>query len=374
MNTKRISCLVLLLTLVAVLLSGCGQKYTESYGGYDGAYADEPAWYVGDSYSVSGGYASVSDEWDDDWSDWSGDSDYDGGSENSRQDSDGGSVDDVDGSPSLAEKIIYSADASVETVDFDQTVADVEAMVSSYGGFFEDSYVSGSSYSDAYYNNQVLRTASYTIRIPCDRFAEATAGLSRLGQVTSLHRYTENVTSRFTDLESHLTALRTEEASLVAMMEQADTVADLIEIQSRLSDVRYEIEYYTSTMRNLQNEVDYSTITLRVQEVKVLTTIVEPQMTYWEQMGAGFMSSLGDVGRFFQNAFMAVVTNLPMILFALILLGLLVFLVVHFVRKAARRNASYSVSASAQQMPPPPPAQPIQAVVPPAVNGEEHPQ
>ena len=373
MKRYRFGYLILILVLVAAMLAGCGQKGIGSYDG--GAYVDEPAdWRAGDSYSVSNGYAAAEEGyWGDEWESWDGDIMDDDAPEAPSQ-TDGGSAEDVSDSPSLAEKIIYSADASVETVDFDRTVSDVEAMVAAYGGFFEDSYVSGASYNDAYYNNQVLRTATYTIRIPCERFAEATAGLSRLGQVTSLHRYTENVTARFTDLESHLTALRTEEASLVSMMEQAETVSDLIEIQSRLSDVRYEIEYYTSTIRNLQNDVDYSTITLRVQEVKVLTPVVEPQLTYWEQMGVGFMNSLGAVGLFFTNAFLAIVSNLPMILFALIILGVIVLIVVRLVRKAVRKNAAFAAQANPQPVPPPMTAQPIQTTFQPQEVGEARPE
>ena len=368
MKRFRLISLILILALAAAMLAGCGQK---GLGSYDGAYVDEPAWSAGDSYSISNGYAA-SDEgyWGEDRDSWD-DATVSEETANAPSGFDDSSAEDVSDGPSLAEKIIYSADAEVETVEFDRTVADVEAMVAAYGGFFEDSYVSGASYSDAYYNNQVLRTASYTIRIPCDRFAEATEGLSRLGQVTSLHRYTENVTARFTDLESRLTALRTEEASLVSMMEQAETVSDLIEIQARLSDVRYEIEYYTSTMRNLQNDVDYSTISLRVQEVKVLTPVVEPQLTYWEQMGAGFMNSLSAVGLFFTNAFLAIGSNLPMILFALILLGVIALLIVRLVRRAAGKNAAYAARGNAQPVPTPPAMQPHEAPVPPAESETE---
>ena len=252
--------------------------------------------------------------------------------------------------PDLSEKIIYSATAELETVTFDDTVAAVEQMVAQYGGFLESSYVEGIDYYDAYYGGQTYRTAQFTIRVPVENYSAMTGGLSDLGHVVSIRHFAENVTAQYTDLESRLTAYETEEAALLEMLEKAETVTDLLEIQTRLAEVRYEIEYYTSSLRNLQNEISYSTVDLSVYEVKELSETVEPQLTYWEEMGEGFKSSMRRVGRVFKNGFMDVVSNLPMILLVLAFLAVIFLVPFLLIRRAVRKARKKEQERMAQMM------------------------
>jgi len=252
--------------------------------------------------------------------------------------------------PDLSEKIIYSAMAELETVTFDDTVAAVEQMVAQYGGFMESSYVEGIDYYDAYYGGQTYRVAQFTIRVPVENYSAMTGGLSDLGHVVSIHHYAENVTAQYTDLESRLTAYETEEDALLEMLEKAETVTDLLEIQTRLAEVRYEIEYYTSSLRNLQNQISYSTVELSVYEVKELTETVEPQLTYWEEMGEGFKSSMRRVGRVFKNGFMDVVSNLPMILLVLAFLAVIFLVPFLLIRRAVRKARKKEQERMAQMM------------------------
>ena len=252
--------------------------------------------------------------------------------------------------PDLSEKIIYSAYAELETIAFDDTVLAVQEMAAQYGAFLESSYVEGVDYYSSYYADQTYRTAQFTIRVPVENYSAMTGNLSALGHVISIRHYAENVTAQYTDLESRLVAYETEEETLLSMLEQAETVTDLLEIQTRLSEVRYEIEYYTSSLRNLQNEISYSTVELSVYEVRELSETVEPQLSYWEQMGEGFRSSMRRVGRVFKNGFMDVVTNLPMILLVLAFLAVIILVPFFVIRRAIRKARKKEQERVAQMM------------------------
>ena len=78
----------------------------------------------------------------------------------------------------------------------------------------------------------------------------------------------------YVDTETHLAALRTEQESLMRILADAETVEDLIAVQSRLSEVRYEIESYESVLRTYDDQIAMSTVTLRVQEVERETPAV----------------------------------------------------------------------------------------------------
>lgn len=55
---------------------------------------------------------------------------------------------------------------------------------------------------------------------------------------------TEDVTLEYVDTESHLKALKTEEETLLALLEKAEKLSDVFEIQEELTNVRYQIESY----------------------------------------------------------------------------------------------------------------------------------
>ena len=90
------------------------------------------------------------------------------------------------------EKIIYSADATLETTDFDATVAGVLALVEKNGGWVESSSVNGANYYNISRGNSYNRSAYYVLRIPGDKFQTLMNSLSELGNVPYTHVYTEN--------------------------------------------------------------------------------------------------------------------------------------------------------------------------------------
>ncbi len=231
-----------------------------------------------------------------------------------------------------AEKIIYSYTATIETTKFDETIDALNALMGEYGAFVETSYVSGSRYG---YNG--FRSASYTIRVPVGNFSSLTGRLVDLGNVYDERMTSENITAQYTDVQSRLDTYRTEESRLLVMLEKADTVEDMIAIESRLSDVRYQIESLTSTLRNWQNQVDYSTVNLYIQEVEELKDQLPAQRTYWQKMGDGFSATLKGIGNFFRSLFMALVVASPVILL-LAVLAVIVVIVVRFVIKKRKKT------------------------------------
>lgn len=238
--------------------------------------------------------------------------------------------------PSLAEKIIYSANAFVETTEFDASVEQVYQMVEQCGGFMESSYISGAGYTSTYYNHQTYRSANFTIRVPAEQFAAVSGGLDALGYVTSLETYTDNITTQYYDTQSRLDAYEAEAERLIEMLAMADTVEEMIYIESRLSDVQYSIDSLTSRLKNWQNSVDYSTLYLYINEVAVIRVTPQVTETYWQQMLTGVKDSLTGIGEFFKDLFMWFVVSLPVLLLLAAVVVLIVF-VVRFIIK--RRDA-----------------------------------
>ena len=239
----------------------------------------------------------------------------------------------------LSEKIIYSAEVQIETKDFETSIQAVERMVEEYKGFFESSSVSGNSYSDEYYGYTGSRYAEYVIRIPVESYDQVTGSLDAIGNVLNVYSYTDNITEQFYDSQSRLEAYEIEEERLLSMLEQAETVTDMLDIESRLSQVRYEIESLETRLRNWQNQIDYSTVRLYIREVRTLTEREDPDRSYWQQLGDGFVDTLEDVGGFFKDLFRVIVSGLPII----VLVAVAVVVVVVLIRRRRKKRADSKI-------------------------------
>jgi predicted small secreted protein len=240
------------------------------------------------------------------------------------------------GGGDLAEKIIYTAIAYIETIEFDETIKGVYELLELNGAFVENQYVGGRNYAQSYYKSQTYRTAEFTLRVPTNNLKTITESLDTLGNVLSQQSNAENITTKFYDTESRLNAYKVQEERLLAMLGKAETLADMLVIEERLANVRYEIESITSTLRNWQNHVDYSTLTLNIREVEKLTEITTAEKTYWEQIGEGLEGTTVGVGTFFTGLFKWIVISLP-ILAVLVVIAIVILIIVKVVHRRNRR-------------------------------------
>jgi len=233
-------------------------------------------------------------------------------------------------------KWIITVHMSAETDDLDAMTAALDQRISALGGFVEDQNIyNGSSYSTRRYRN-----ASLTIRIPAGDVDAFTQDVEGIANVVRQEKNLEDVTLNYVSTESRMKALQTEEARLLDFMEQAETMADLLEIEARLTDVRYELERVTSQLRLYDNQIDYATIYLDIEEVQEYTPVEEP--TFWERITGGFSDSLEGLWEGFVDFIVWIVANSPY----LVVYGILLFLLAlltrrvrkYKIRKKAKKN------------------------------------
>ena len=143
----------------------------------------------------------------------------------------------------------------------------------------------------------------------------------------------EDITLTYVATESRMKALQTEEARLLELMEQAETMSDLLEIEARLTDVRYELESVTSQLRTFDNLVDYATIDLSIDEVKEYTPVEEE--TLWQRISGGFVRSLKGLGETLLDVAVWLIVNLPY----LVVLAAITWAVIAMIRRLRRKKA-----------------------------------
>lgn len=240
-------------------------------------------------------------------------------------------------------KLIKNVDMNVETREYDKLLTAVENKVTELGGYIEslDAY-NGSSY----YNYRSTRNANMTIRIPKNRLDEFLNTVSDLGNVTSRSENVQDVTLTYVDLQSHRDALQTEQERLLQLLEQAESIEDIITIEQRLSDVRYQLESMESQLRSYDNQVDYSTVYLYIDEVEVYTPVEEE--TAWERISMGFMDSLKSIGEGIKEAAIWFVINIPyLVIWAIVIV--VIVLILKKIRKRTKRIRAEEQKKFAEQ-------------------------
>ena len=243
------------------------------------------------------------------------------------------------------EKIIYSADVTVESTDFDTSLTKVQALVERFGGWVEASSVSGANYYDISRGSARTRSASYTLRIPSARFDELMHSLSELGNVPYTHLYTENVTAQYYDVSARLTACQTQEKRLLEMMEVAESVEDIILLEDRLSELRYQIESLQSSLRNWDRRVSYSTVSLELREVREYTPETPVHISYGERLARAWHDGLDSVGEFFRDFLLWFVEAVP----TLVILAVLTLVLFPLGKKLVRRGKAKAAARKAKR-------------------------
>ena len=229
---------------------------------------------------------------------------------------------------------IITVNMSAETEDLDALMEALNGKISGLGGYVEDQ----DSYNGSMYSSRRYRSASLTVRIPAQRVDEFTEEMSGIANVVSTNLSREDITLSYVATESRVKALQTEEARLLELMEQAETMADLLEIESHLTDVRYELENRASQLRLYDNQVDYATIYLSIDEVQEYTPVEEP--TVWERISGGFVSSIKGVGNGLLDLLVWVLAKSPyLVILGGVTVGVVVLIKKRKARKAAKKAA-----------------------------------
>ena len=128
-----------------------------------------------------------------------------------------------------------------------------------------------------------------------------------------------------------LKSLKTQEQRLLELIDEAENVSDLITIESQLSNVRADIQYYTQTIEEYNNQVSYSLIELNVNEIKDSTIYVEDN--FINKMVNTFFDAINGVIYFIQGLILMIISIWPFIV-----IGILIFLLIRYILKKKKSS------------------------------------
>lgn len=215
-------------------------------------------------------------------------------------------------------KIIEKIEMTLQTKTFDDLVLDIETKIKALGGYVESSEITGREVDS---NNN--RRANFTVRIPKEKSEEFSTFVSKTSVVIRRAVTTEDITLTYVDTESRLEVLKAEKESLEKLLTTASSVEDIIIVREKLTTVIQDIEAYSSRLRTFDNLVDYTTITLTVQEVE-RTKVVEKQNA-WQQIGTNLANNFANLWNGIVDIFVFAVSSIPYLIIPAVAVVALIF-------------------------------------------------
>ena len=155
--------------------------------------------------------------------------------------------------------IIRTAALTIVTKEFENTRAAMEQVVRKHGGYIAQLSTSGRPGS--------AQSLSATVRIPADKLDAALAELKSLGRIEGETVTGEEVTQQYVDLVARLANARHTEQRLVQVLQQrTGKVSEVLEVEQEIARVREEIERMDAQRKNLEKQVQFATVNLRITE------------------------------------------------------------------------------------------------------------
>ena len=180
-------------------------------------------------------------------------------------------------------KVILTGELELETKEFDDAVQALDELVTELGGWYESRSVNqGSRYRSVY----------ATIRVPAQNFSALMDRAGEAAHKVSANDGQQDISEVYYDSEARLSTQRTKLERLQTLLAQAESMEDIIALESAISETELQIEYLTGSLRKYDSLVNYSTVNLSLREVYRLSTDQEGPLTFGQRLGDAFITGL----------------------------------------------------------------------------------
>lgn len=264
-------------------------------------------------------------------------------------------------------KIIRRASMELETREFDDALRSIQQAVAAAGGYIESQSQNGYSYGSR--SRYQERYASISARVPSEKLDGVIQSVGGVCNVLSQSESIDDITDSYYDAQAHLRTLQIQEERLLEILSKAEKLEDIITLESALSDVRYQIESLTASLRRMDSQVTYSFLDLSLHEVVEYQTVQEKPRTFGQRMGDAFSDGIGDMVDGLQSFAIWLARVGPSLVIWIVIIAVIVLIIRACAKAAARRReamglppknpaaSSYTTTPKFQRYPEPP-AQP----------------
>ena len=224
-------------------------------------------------------------------------------------------------------KLVKHSKMDLQTKDFDNALKEIISSIEKMGGYIESQEISGRNLYNSGVNE---RYASINARIPTEKLNEAENKISELFNVTNRSSYIDDITDSYFDTDARLNSAKLKEERLLELLEKAESMEDIITIESKLSDVRYEIESLTAALAKMDKQVSFSYLNLNVHEVIEYDKL---EKNFGQRMLGTFKRAGNNISSWAVDCFAFIIEDLPIIILNLSAFAFIVYVSVTILKK-----------------------------------------
>lgn len=243
-------------------------------------------------------------------------------------------------------KLVKNSDLQLETKEFDNAITSLLKLFEESGGYVDSQSVDGKSLrrQGDYYE----RNAYIVARVPADKLDSVTSQIGKLCNITSQSQSVMDITDSYYDAQARLEVLKVKEKRLIELLEKAEKLEDIIELENALSNCQYEMDSLNGQLKRMDNYVSYSTLNINLAEVVEYSDVVAPPATFGQKLVDSAQRSGRNFLRSLQNILLGIIELGPVTILYLAFWGSVIYLVyrIFFRKRRLARKAARDMHIS----------------------------
>lgn len=225
-----------------------------------------------------------------------------------------------DSNVQISEKKIRTVNMEIDTKDIPEKAKALREKVKAMSGYVEsEDFQDNDSYSD-------FSRMYFTIRIPKDKMDEFLTFVEGEGQIKSRNESLEDVRLQYHDAQAHKNSLEKEQERVLALMDKAENLDQLLILENRLTEIRYQLENYGSQILEYDNRINFATLNLTLTEKSKPEAREQKEEGFKDRLKTGFKENLYGIKWFFEALLFLILVYSPQIIGIAAIVFLLIFL------------------------------------------------
>ncbi|MDP2892052.1 MAG: DUF4349 domain-containing protein [Bacillota bacterium] len=232
--------------------------------------------------------------------------------------------------PLADQKLIRTATIEMQTQNYDTDLEKIYTRIQALGGYIENSSETGKKPEEGEIYGRI---AYYLARIPKVRFDSFLKELGKIGTLVSRSVESQDVTGQYADTDNKLETAQKKLELLQNFFAKAKTVDEMLDIESRISQVEQDIEALSGQLKYYDSQVDYSSVSITLQEIVDLKLV---KTDTGLNISNAFYGGLNAITAFFTAIAVALAASWPFLLFFAALAAGISWLVIGLKRRKAK--------------------------------------
>ena len=219
-------------------------------------------------------------------------------------------------------KIIKAGQLSLETLNFDEFMSNLDEVVRQNNGYFEYNQTSISYRNE----DKDYKNASVKLRVPQESFYNIISFIEEQTDVYNREVNEYDVTKDYYDMENTLINFQVQENRLRELYDKAANVTEILQLENEIRRIRTEIDSYGIKLSDIDDRVNMATISLSITEIEGRNINISTSKSLWDKSKEGFIRTINYIIEGIEGIIVWIISYLPIII-PIVIIGAGVFII-----------------------------------------------